>query len=301
MSLSLGSCAAPTSESAKNSEIVAWVGKQPIYASVVARIAKQKGLDQERALEHAADILRLYLAYQEQETPESHTEELEQFLRLQGAVRVWLQDSFEANHVPDLIPQSSVSKTLKQAEQKNRPFGPKLHGLCQIIVRPKDAEANPDARAIPDFERVARKLVADTETNLQRALPELEGSERCKLFDQLTELIAAKRPPKLVLKRESLLIDLSSQQWDQIFVNRVAPATKAQLLPPFMTRFGLHLVYVSQVLAPHLPANDDGSIRPATKIEREKEMRELMLDRWRSKELKTLLESLRKRELIEWN
>lgn len=300
LGLLLLGCQGRRSDADQGGEILAWVDQRPIYASVVRDIAKRQGIDQEQALSLAADTLRLYLSYQEQPSADEHRQDTERFLTLQGAVRVWLQDSFEPEHGPAQIPSDTVKETLEKVARKGRPFGPKLHGLCQIIVRPKDAQAQDDARSIPGFESEARKLIADMDKNLRRALPELKAADRCKGFDQLTDLIAVDRPQNIVLKREALLLDLKSKSWDSDFVEKVRVADEPQLLPAFMTKFGLHLVFVSQVLPAHLAAQSDGSIDPQTQREREQEMRDLMLLGWQSKQMKALLETLRKRELIEW-
>lgn len=300
LGLTMTACTGAPPVENKNDEILGWVQEQPIYASVVQDIAQRQGLNPDQALAKAADTLRLYLAYLEDQHIESPSPELKRFLTLQGAVRVWLNDNFEPQTEADKIPTELVKATLDKVASQGRPFGPQLHGLCQVIVTPADAAPSDDARQRAQFESTARQLIADMEEGLQRALPELLASERCDLFDQLTELIAAKRPENIRLKRESLLLDLSSSNWDQDFVDKVAPLQEPALLAPFMTKFGLHLVYVSKVFPAHLAADKEGAVSPATQAERDREMRSLMLDRWRSDQMKALLEKLRKRELIEW-
>lgn len=267
---------------------------------MVAQISKEKGFDQSKALEHAADRLRLYFAYQEEHQNNPESQDLKDFLTLQGAVRVWLRDTFEPATSPSKIPGALVLDTLKKVQAQGRPFGPRLHGICQVIVRPKAATPVEDARQVPGFEKVARSLILDMDQQLRNAAPELLNSERCELFDTLTELIAAKRPPDIQFKRESLLLDLSLDRWDQDFVHQVAPTQTPTLLAPFMTRFGLHLVYVSKIFPAHLPADKNGEVSAKNQKQREKEMRERMVVRWRSDQMKELLQELRKSELIEW-
>lgn len=298
--LSVAGCSGKRDLTQAQDEVVAWVRDAPIYASVVRQISRQRGISQAKALDHAADTLRLYFAYQEDLKTGPDFPQLEKFLTLQTAVRVWLESNFEPEHDASHIPRSKVKSTLEKVSKQGRPFGPEMHGLCQVIVRPANASPQDDARLEPGFQEAALSVLADMEQGLRLAQPELLNSERCKLFDQLTELIAAEHPEQLQLKRESLLLDLSSKSWDEDFVAKVAAAEGPGLLDPFMTRFGLHLVYVSKIFPAHLEADHQGKVSPKVNAQREQEMRSLMLERWRSEQLKELLEELRKRELIEW-
>lgn len=291
LGLWLTGCTGPSNTPENDDQIIAWVNDTPIDRRVVQQIAKERSVDQARALELAADTLRLYFAYQEEVRAAGEDQDLIAFLKTQGAVRVWLRDRFEPETAATKIPNKRVNAALEKVASQPRPFGPKLHGLCQVIVVPASAEPDTDARQIPGFEASARQVIADMDKNLNLALPDLKNSERCELFDQLTELIAAKRPPELKLKREALRLDLSSTQWDQDFVAQIAPQNSPTMLPPFMTKFGLHLVYLAKIF----PAN-----HPETKAQREQQIRALMEPQWRSDQMEALLEKLRKSELIEW-
>lgn len=300
LALLCSGCGSERAPSQAQHQIVGWVNNIPIHASVVAQIASQRGLSEAQALEHASDTIRLYLAYRETHKNEQHNQALLQFLTLQGAVQTWLVSTFEPSTLPSKIPGDEVQAILEKLATKNRPFGPRLHGLCQIIVQPKDLKPKDDARLIASFEPRARALIADLNEQLQRALPELKDSKRCELFDKLTNLIASERPADIQFKREALRLDLSLDHWDQDFVDKVAGSSSPELLPPFMTKFGLHLVYVSKVFPAHLEAQEDGQISPAVAAKRETEVRSDMLERWRSNTLKALLQELRKSVLIEW-
>lgn len=300
LGLGLTACSSEPRDADDQHQIVAWINDTPIHQGVVEQIAKARGIDQDRALQHAADTLRLYFAYQEHNHNDPQLTDRETFLTTQAAVRLWIKEIFEPQTDDNKIPEKEVAAALTKVATQNHPFGPKLHGLCQVIVVPADPQPATDARQIPGFEASARAVIADMDKNLRRALPELRNSERCERFDALTELISATRPNNIKLKREAMRIDLSSERWDKDFVAQVSPFDEPTLIPAFMTKFGLHLVYLAKIFPAHLPADAKGELSARTTAQRDRAMRALMSERWRSNQMQSLLQELRKSELIEW-
>lgn len=300
MGAGLSSCTSRSGEADLDDPILAWVQDQPIHRSVVKQIAQDRGLDSQKALEAAADTLRLYIAYRDNPNAPQPSAGQERFLRTQKAVRLWLTEDFEAQHTANTVPASMLKEALERAAKGAEPFRPRLHGLCQIIVRPKSDGSKKDPRSIPGFEAQARETIAALRNAMQLAELDLKKGTNCTLFDSWANAFAPAPSPELAFKKEALVLDLSQDQWDQDFVAQVSPVQEPTLLEPFMTQFGLHLVYVARVFKAHLPAKADGSLSADVQRQREAYMRDWLVETWRKRALKELLENLAKTQVIRW-
>lgn len=302
-SLQLWSCIALSSCSTAKQEhedqVLGWVQDTPIHRSVVEEIATRKGVPQQEALELAADTLRLYFAHQESPTAKPLPEALVHLLKNQSATRLWLRHDFQATYDAHNVPRTMLDPQLEAASKRGDPFRPKLHRICQVVVRPRDSKTQ-DAREIPNFARDATQRIEPLHQALERALADLKQADDCKLFTSMAQGLTKDPPPGLTFKPETMVIDLTSPSWDRDFTDQVSPVQGPTLLPPFMTRFGLHLVYVPRVFEEHLAARKDGTIAPDIQEKREAHMRNVLAGRWRNQAFTKLLEDLRNQGTISW-
>lgn len=288
---------APTGNHEK---VLGWVNATPIHSRVVAQIAQEHSLSQKQALALAADTLRLYFAYQERASAPALSPDLKHFLETQRAVRIWLQERFEPAHTAETVPKGMIETALAKSKGQAEPFRPRLHGICQVIVKPDPESSEQDARTISGFETKARKTLAPLYAAVQSAVSDLKKIDNCTLFESMVAVMSDKVPAGLHVNRETMILDLSQPQWDADFVAKVQPLKGPGFVAPFMTRFGLHLVYVARLFPAHLPAQADGSVSPSTKKKRVAFLRKKLVLPWRKKALATLLEDLRKNVPIRW-
>lgn len=306
LALSAGLWGACARHDSSRQNIEAKVAGQPIFARVVDDIVARKHISRDEAIEFAADQLRLSLAYREEHQSEGSAfrlePEIERYLKQKKRVRLWLKEKFETSHRAQEIPRSVVDKNLEDPKIRNQHFHPRLHGYCQVVVVWKDSDKNnkekKDAASPrpPDFETRARALVAPFWRALQQNRPEMQTAENCDRFDRLAKFIDRKREPDFEIRVERSLLDLSHPRWDEDFRRAVSPVETPQLLPPFMTQFGLHVVEVLEVMPARLPDNS----LPATKLRRERErwLRQEMAPAYLRSAMGELLERLRKEKYL---
>lgn len=290
-------CACQTRKTQDAREIVGWVDNEPIHRSVVNALAEQEKLTPDKALLRAADLARLALAYRQSPLAQNPDPERSSFLRSRTAVRIWLREVFEAEHGPSTVPDPMVEEALEASKQRADHFRPTLHAICQLVVRPSQEG---DPRQDPGFEARARRATAAFEGALQGSLPELASQEQCAHFQALAERLAKDSDPSLEFKTETLLIDLSQPTWDEDFVRMVRPMQQNALVPAFMTRFGLHLVYLTRIYKAHLPPESDGTLSARTRSLRAQELRSILVEPWRKRALQEELQRLRNEASIRW-
>lgn len=290
-----GACNAPNQPD--TTEIVGWVDDEAIYRSVVDELASREKLNPEQALERAADLARLALAYRQSSQAQDPSPQRASFLRKRKAVRIWLNEVFEPKHGKDSVPKKMIEQAQEHNKRRADHFRPRLHAICQLVVRPIQEG---DARQDPQFEPQARRAISAFEQALKAAQPELATQKQCAHFQALAGRLAKDSDPSLKFKVEVLLIDLSKPTWDKDFVRVVQSQPHAGLIPAFMTRFGLHLVYLTRVYKAHLAPEPDGSLSERTRSLRAEELRGILLDKWRAQALQEELQRMRDGQSVRW-
>jgi len=281
------------------SQPVAVVGDETLDQSVIEHIAKRDDIDLDAARRRATDTLLLVAGSREQRAalPGEPTEELPEGRRrhlLRSArARLWLHTYFEPRHGPDQVPEQAM------APFRNRVIHPAIHFVCQAVVGPPTNGAlAPTGRAgerdDPEWRARASAFLEPIRERLLKGVPS-GHPEACRIMGQLMSL-ETPESDGLRLHYEDggfeldACVDLATDGgcnkhlWVEEWSDEVRKADGPGFLEPFFSRFGLHLVYVKDIV-PERTAEDPTA---------EPELRKLAHPRWQAKAFLEYLDRLRR-------
>jgi hypothetical protein len=275
------------------------VGEETLDESVVDHIAKRDDIDREEAKKRATDTLLLVAGSREERAalPGEPTEELPEGRRrhlLRSArARLWLDTHFEPRHGHEHVPEEAMLPF------RGRVIHPAIHFVCQVMVRPPtDGELAPTGFAgeRDDAEWRARALefLGPVRERLLKGVP-VGHPEACKIMGQLMSL-EIPETDGMRLRYERLggfeldaCVDLAPDGgcnkylWVPEWSDEVRKADGSGLLEPFFSRWGLHLVYVKDILPER--TEEDPTAEP--------ELREIAHPRWQAKAFLEYMQRLR--------
>lgn len=274
------------------------VGGLPLHEAVVQYVAERDGLRPEDARARAVETLRLVAAAREARAdgePPAVRPQRAEHLRRTARARLWLRERFEATHGAADIPEDHP--LLVNARGNPRLVHPELFVVCQVLVEPpdvQDEQAKASITTDPDWRESASATMELLLQRIDRYVPP-DDPDTCDLIATQVELAGALDDPRLSLRYErpggfdldacaeegddgSCVRPQFAPEWTEVVRQLPAPS----LSSPFFTRFGLHLVYVSERL-PDRPAGD-----PAT----EEALRQAVLDPWRAESLDQALQQI---------
>ena len=248
---------------ASKHEVIATVEGEPLHAVVVEHVATREGISHEEAQRYASDVLRLVAAAR----MERGTDELAELssphrvahLERAARARLWLETDFEPRHRAADIPADHA--LLASARASTRLIHPRVHVVCQVIAMPPedlDAQSREAKASDPSWRARAQSVLDPAADRLRRHLPEGDA-EPCKLVRQWIAFEQSS-DESVRLRVEAGGFDLEACQGPrtdgrcetpQFSPRWTEPVSRAEgpgFLPPFFTEFGLHLVYVVDIL-----------------------------------------------------
>ena len=242
---------------------MAVVGGEPLHDSVVQMMAQRDGLSSSEAREKVADVLRLAVAARDAAGPSASsellTEQRREHLLRAARARLWLREHFEAEHQPEDIPPEDP--LLAKVKGDIRVFHPRLHVACQLVATPtgiEDRDALFEAAADPNWREQARAVFEPAARRMLRHVP-TGDTEACKIMATMMRWMD-READGVSLRVEQAAFDLDAcadkdeqgrclkPQLDPDWVEQVRAAAGPGFLPSFETRFGLHLVYVQEIV-----------------------------------------------------
>jgi hypothetical protein len=250
-------------ERARRHDAIARIGDETLYGSVVEHVAARDGVDLEEARQRVADVLRLVAAARARQDGVDDPIDLVsphrvRHLERAARARLWLETDFEARHRPSDIPADDPRLQAMRTSPKF--IHPVVHMVCQLIAMPPVDLERSDAEALaedPAWRKRAQAVFEPVADRMRRHLPEGDA-DLCKLMQQWVHL--EKPGDDVRFRVESGGFDLEacaqvgengecktpafSPRWTE----PVSRAQGAGFLPPFFTEFGLHLVYVIDIL-----------------------------------------------------
>ena len=179
---------------------------------------------------------------------------------------MYLHEVFEPAHESKDMDREFLDRVTTDPNFIDRASHPKLHTICQIIVRkpdpsddqpPEPGEKKMLAHAPEDdaWRAGARQFAEPAIRMLEEYSPELLGEHDCKLFSTLTTVLTrVSEDQQYMLRVEESIFhvdrpDLWVQPWiDAILAHEgSAEAPGVGFVEPFFTVYGLHLVFVVEV------------------------------------------------------
>jgi hypothetical protein len=293
-----------TSEHGHTAQPIARVGDEPLHASVIDQVAARDGVDADEARQRVADVLRLVAAARaEREGIDDPADLVSQHrvahLERAARARLWLETDFEPKHRPSDIPADHP--LLARARTSKRHVHPRVHMICQVIAMPLE-ELDDDARAQragdASWRQRAKSVLDPIADRLRRHLPERDA-EACKLIQQWVRLEGS-TDDDVRLRVESGGFDLEAcgeeaddgsclrPQFTPRWTEPVSRAEGPGFLPPFFTEFGLHLVYVVDILAP----------RSLDDPETDAYLREQVHEQWQREQFAAYVQRLREKRAV---
>lgn len=252
------------------------IGGRAIDPVVVEHVARRDGLSNEAARQKVIDTLRLVAdagATDDASLPLS-AQRRDHLLRTARA-RLAIDEAFVSTHGPADIPDDHPR--LVRARADKRFSHPELYATCQLIVAPPGEPQSPEvAAAVADPQWQARALAWMTEVREHVLATVPPGDpDSCTLLLERLELERTGDRPDMKIRGEGLGgFDLDACATEREADGRCAtPQLAAEwVLPvregpvpglrgPFVTRFGVHLVLVREVLAPSGPQDPDFDTR----------------------------------------
>ncbi|GEM_PF-2740846 len=247
-----GSCS-----NAKHDDVLGHVADMPVHASVVAQVADEEDLSEARALARVLDVLRLAARMRDDKTGSGDEKSLLDArrvhqLRRAGSARLWLSTNFAPQHRPEHVPEH----VLERAKQDVRYLHPELHLLCQVVAIPIDGTV-PEAGGT--FWPHARQAI-DRLANWFDAAVSNDDARVCEILTRISILAQPdiSRGIKIKFEDGAFELDACAQRrddgtceqprWDPDFVAAVRAGRAGDTLPAFHTRFGVHLVFLREVL-----------------------------------------------------
>ena len=261
--------------------------------ALIDMIADRDGLSPQEARKLARQTLHLAKAYLDRQHDSAMIDSIRvRHLVRNARVQSWLRENFEATHRPVDIPHRVIQKNLDDPHTKLRNFHPKLHFICQAILSP--TKENEELAMNEQWQKSALEFINPLWKQLSSNQSELMQDTHCKLFKHVVGLSSrTSNGHHRAIRSESFVIDLLvKDRWAQEFVDHVAPVNSPTLIPPFFSKFGLHIVVVPKVLESHLA---DESL-PAEELEqlRLEHLREKIHPAWLRDEFSKQLIELRK-------
>jgi hypothetical protein len=278
---------------------VAVVGDETLDESVVEHIAKRDGVDPDAARKRATDTLLLVAGSREERSalPGEPTAELtagrRRHLLRNALARLWLETYFEPRHGPEHVPEEAMGPF------RGRVIHPAIHFLCQIVVRPAvEGEHAPTGFAgdpdDPKWRERALAFLRPVRERMVKAVP-VGHPDACKIMGQLVGL-ERHEVDGLRLHFEGAGYELGAcvefaqdggcdkyllvREW----ADEVRKADGHGFLEPFFSRWGLHLVYMKDIV-PERTAEDPTA---------ESELRQIAHPRWQTKAFLEYMDRLRK-------
>lgn len=266
---------------------------------VVAMVAERDGLPEEDAARRVRDVhLLADAARAERNTvvdpPPLVTESRSRFLRRGALARLWMTEVFEPSHEADAIPDDDPLYLRALASPLH--VRPQLYRLCQVVAVPSGFEDDRDgllAKAEdPSWQEASRARLNTLAARLPRYVSPADP-QACTLMAKLMRF-EPKDDGTVALRVESSAFDLDAcakvddagdcveHQFAQEWIDAVRPHTDPGFIPPFSSRFGMHLVFVLEVLEP--ASADDPATLAATKA--------AILAPWRSVAYDEVLDAL---------
>ena len=271
-------------------------------AAVVERGAERDGLDGDAAAQKVRDVhLLAEAARAEREAvvdpPPLVSDSRARFLRRGALARLWMTEVFEPSHDVDAIPSDDPIYLRALASPLH--VRPRLYRLCQIVVVPSGFDDDREGRFAkaedPSWQAVARDRAAAVANRLRRYVTPADP-EACALMAKLMRF-EPKDDGTVALRVESSAFDLDAcaklddagacveRQFAQEWIDAVRPHTAPGFVPPFSSRFGVHVVFVLEVLPP--AAADDPEVIASTKA--------AILPPWRAAAYDETLDRLRQK------
>lgn len=272
---------------------------------MVRSVAQRDGISEEEATQHVRDVELLADAARAErdamaDPPPLVSEAREAFLRRGALARAWMDEVFEPEHGVEAIDDDDP--ILQKALASPVHARPELYRLCQLVAVPsgfdEDTEGLLAAAAAPKWKAAARARVQPVAQRLRRYVRP-DDAHACRLMSKLMRYEDRDDGEvSLRVETKAFHLDACAQRsedgscaqprWATEWIEQVRPRTEPGFGPLFESRFGLHLVFVVEVLPP-APRDDPATIAAT---------REAILDSWRAAAFDDELEALRQRRAV---
>lgn len=309
----------PGAAKEQQGEVVASVsGEQQtltLERAVVEHIARREGIDEAEATARALDELRLVAARRAEldarEQPPEHPDDLDPARRTQleraAMVNLWLDERFEPEHDAASIPKRVIDANMADPALTRRLFHPKLWFVCQALIVPAEKddqgkliEPPGEGEQAEAWTATATEQMAPVLARVQRFESDLLSDGSCELFARIVgtsqHAFETDQGPLALRYERFAFAPSTADSFDPAWVERVSAYTEPAIIPPFRTRFGLHLVIVGKI-EPESLADGSQSEAELERARRE-HMRTEIEDAWRSESLQALLTKVRERRVV---
>ena len=295
-------------ETKRTTTETSYVGDEPLSPAVVEWVARRDGLSPADARARVVDTLRLVAAARDQAAQHPDAEALEpqrrSHLVSSARARLWLEAEFEPRHGIQDIP-SGAPELVRARKNPRNVHETTVHELCSLIIVPATqpttaseagASTSPGLAADPGWRAEAKAALATIRRHVD---PLVQGDpDTCSLLRRLSSHAEGTSRWKVRFEASGLDIHACAEmaddgscrtpRWAAEWVEHVEKAKGPGFLPPFFSRFGLHYVYVHDILPPS-PADD-----PAT----EQTLRTAVLTEWRARRLAEQLQAMRTQDTV---
>lgn len=276
-----------------------------VYQAQIDAVAERDGVDAETARARVIDSMRLAATRREELGEGAELDPARSaHVREAALARVYLRDVFEAENGPEQVSDGFLSQHLALEQRAARFYHPKLHKLCQVLVRPKQSD-DPEADVVKAPEddawwAEAEAMMAPIERRLRAWEADLEGEPNCDLIDRA---ILANRidseDGEMIARLETGVFEVDrTDLWTKPWVEALREVDEPGFVGPFRTEFGVHLVYILAVMP-------DTRVAPKEASEGEKfakrsaDFRVKQVEQWRAAEgLPNHIRTLRERHLV---
>ncbi len=281
-----GACGGEGRRGEVKGERIAQVGERVLHREVVEMIADRDGVDEAEAEARAIETLR-WVAMRDADASAEPLDPMRATqLRRAALARLTLEAEFEAKHGPEDIEDAIVDATLNDEARRSRHFHPKLHFVCQVIVRvpPKDdSGAPPEAPTDdPQWQRDAEAFGRSFARALDQRREDLAGERNCDLITKLYALAPRQSEDgRFELHFETGAYEVARKDlWVPEFVEALEQIETPGVVPPFHTKYGWHIAFVPRILE----AKDvgDPADPAAQRKARAEALRVELLDGWRA-------------------
>jgi len=287
-------------------DAIAVVAGVPLAAVQVKEVEAREGIGEEAALASALDTLRLAAARREELGEAAELDPVRDAnLRASALVRAYLRDVFEPEHGPAKMSDKFLAQNIVPPQRAARHFHPRLHALCQVIVIPKQSKEK-DAKPVlapKDDEQWwtdAHGLLDPIVHRMRQWEPDFAGEKQCSLVFTAASLGRMESEDgELLIKTEGGMFEVDRKDlWSDVWVDALLAAKPKSFVGPFRTEFGIHFVYVLDIMQDTLvvPHNSEEDVRIPAESEA---FREIGLDEWRAVEaFPNHIRDLRERHLV---
>jgi hypothetical protein len=277
-----------------------------LYRSQVDEIAKRDGLEPASAEALAIQTLQLVAARRDELGPDAELPAgREAHLRSTALVRTYLRDVFEPENGPERMSDAFLAEQIAPPQRAARHFHPRLHKLCQVLAMPKQSGEKDAKHIYPDKDDAqwwadAHALIDPIAARLRVWESDFAGEERCDLIIRASKLgRRASEDGGIIIKNEGGMFQIDrADLWSQDWIDEISKAEGLGWVGPFETKFGIHFVYVLEIMPDTLIAPQDA--KPEERIAAESEVfREKGLTQWRATEaFPNHIRDLRERHLV---